>query len=189
MAYYNIEKRLKSDGTPRYRCNVIIKEKGVITYRESKTFPKHAHAKTWGTQKVMELDLYGIPSSNAVDGLTVRDLLHKYLNDPNAGGKAGRTKRYVLELLMDSDISALKLSELTENDVIEHCRLRNNAGAGPATVSHDVSYLGSVLDAAKPVYGINYTSNPAKAARPYLLKLGLIGKSNRRNRRPASDEL
>lgn len=89
MAYYNIEKRLKSDGTPRYRCNVIIKEKGVITYRESKTFPKHAHAKTWGTQKVMELDLYGIPSSNAVDGLTVRDLLHKYLNDPNAGGKAG----------------------------------------------------------------------------------------------------
>ncbi|MBI1600261.1 integrase, partial [Escherichia coli] len=26
MAYYNIEKRLKSDGTPRYRCNVIIKE-------------------------------------------------------------------------------------------------------------------------------------------------------------------
>lgn len=124
MAYYNIEKRLKSDGTPRYRCNVIIKEKGVITYRESKTFPKHAHAKTWGTQKVMELDLYGIPSSNAVDGLTVRDLLHKYLNDPNAGGKAGRTKRYVLELLMDSDISAIKLSELTENDVIEHCRLR-----------------------------------------------------------------
>ena len=60
---------------------------------------------------------------------------------------------------MDSDISAIKLSELTENDVIEHCRLRNNAGAGPATVSHDVSYLGSVLDAAKPIYGINYTSN------------------------------
>lgn len=23
MAYYNIEKRLKSDGTPRYRCTVI----------------------------------------------------------------------------------------------------------------------------------------------------------------------
>lgn len=160
MAYYNIEKRLKSDGTPRYRCNVIIKEKGVITYRESKTFPKHAHAKTWGTQKVMELDLYGIPSSNAVDGLTVRDLLHKYLNDPNAGGKAGRTKRYVLELLMDSDISAIKLSELTENDVIEHCRLRNNAGAGPATVSHDVSYLGSVLDRD------NQHQSPAFAVHP-----------------------
>lgn len=67
--------------------------------------------------------------------------------------------------------------------------MRNNAGAGPATVSHDVSYLGSVLDCAKPVYGINYTSNPAKEARPHLLKLGLIGKSNRRSRRPASEEL
>lgn len=29
----------------------------------------------------MVLDLYGISSSNAVDGLTVRDLLRKYLND------------------------------------------------------------------------------------------------------------
>ncbi|EEZ7075708.1 integrase, partial [Escherichia coli] len=37
--------------------------------------------------------------------------------------------------------------------------------------------------------GINYTSNPAKSARPYLLKLALIGESNRRNRRPAVDEL
>lgn len=124
MAYYNIEKRLKSDGTPRYRCNVIIKEKGVITYRESKTFPKHAHAKTWGTQKVMELDLYGIPSSNAVDGLTVRDLLHKYLNDPNAGGKAGRTKRYVLELLMDSDWICPYISRhlLSLNPLLACCR-------------------------------------------------------------------
>ena len=67
MAYYNIEKRLKSDGTPRYRCNVIIKEKGVITYRESKTFPKHAHAKTWGTQKVMEIILLAVSFVKAND--------------------------------------------------------------------------------------------------------------------------
>ncbi len=43
MAYYNIEKRLKSDGTPRYRCTVIIKEKGVITvtgsFKPSGLFP------------------------------------------------------------------------------------------------------------------------------------------------------
>lgn len=39
MAYYNIEKRLKSDGTPRYRCNVIIKEKGVITIQGKQNIP------------------------------------------------------------------------------------------------------------------------------------------------------
>jgi integrase len=92
-------------------------------------------------------------------------------------------------MLVDCDLSSLPLLSLTTNDIIEHCRLRNNAGAGPATISHDVSYLGSVLDSAKPVYGINYTQNPAKEARPHLLKLGLIGKSNRRNRRPATEEL
>ncbi|VTP16085.1 site-specific tyrosine recombinase XerC [Phytobacter ursingii] len=189
MAYYNIEKRLKSDGTPRYRCTVLVKEKGIITFRESKTFPKMAHAKTWGTQRASELDLHGLPSSGDADGVTVRDLLIKYINDPNAGGKAGRTKSYVLNMLVDCDLSSLPLLSLTTNDIIEHCRLRNNAGAGPATISHDVSYLGSVLDSAKPVYGINYTQNPAKEARPHLLKLGLIGKSNRRNRRPATEEL
>lgn len=57
MAYYNIEKRLKSDGTPRYRCNVIIKEKGVITYRESKTFlnmlmPKHGNTESDGIRSI-----------------------------------------------------------------------------------------------------------------------------------------
>lgn len=186
MAYYSIEKRLKSDGAPRYRCTVMIKEKGAVIFRESKTFPKQAHAKTWGSQRVMELDLHGLPSVGDAEGLTVRDLLKKYINDPNAGGKSGRTKGYVLNMLIDCDIAAIPLTSLSTNDVIEHCRLRNNAGAGPATVSHDVSYLGSVLDSAKPVYGINYTSNPAKDARPYLLKLGLIGKSNRR---PASEEL
>lgn len=189
MAYYNIEKRLKSDGTPRYRCTVLIKEKGVITFRESKTFSKQAHAKAWGSQRSTELEVHGLPSSGDADGLTLRDLLCKYINDPNAGGKAGRTKAYVLNMLVDCDISALPLLSLSSNDVIEHCRLRNNAGAGPATVSHDVSYLGSVLDSAKPVYGINYTQNPAKEARPHLIKLGLIGKSNRRSRRPASEEL
>ncbi|MBV8043830.1 site-specific integrase, partial [Pluralibacter sp.] len=189
MAYYNIEKRLKSDGTPRYRCTVLIKEKGVITFRESKTFPKQAHAKSWGSQRAMELDLHGAPSTGDAEGVTVRELLKKYINDPQAGGKAGRTKTYVLNMLVDCDIAAPPLLSLSINDVIEHCRLRSNAGAGPATISHDVSYLGSVLDSAKPVYGINYTANPAKEARPHLLKLGLIGKSNKRSRRPASEEL
>ncbi|SQA85906.1 Uncharacterised protein [Citrobacter freundii] len=55
----------------------------------------------------MELDLYGLPSSDDATGITVRDLLQKYINDPNAGGKAGRTKSYVLNMLVDCDIAAI----------------------------------------------------------------------------------
>ncbi len=39
-----------------------------------------------------------------IDGLTVHDLLHKYANDPNAGGKAAVLEEMLLlELLIDSE--------------------------------------------------------------------------------------
>ncbi|WP_324029243.1 tyrosine-type recombinase/integrase [Pantoea sp. JZ2] len=189
MAYYSIEKRQRADGTLRYRCTVGVKEGGKYLYRENRTFSKQAHAKTWGAGRVAELEANGVPTANGSDKMTVGDLIRRYINDPNLGGKAGRTKRYVLDMLIDCDIAAKTLTELSTSHVIEHCRQRSGAGAGPSTVNHDVSYLSSVLASAKPVYGIDYSTNPATDARPMLLKMGLIGKSKRRSRRPVSDEL
>ncbi|OKP02634.1 tyrosine-type recombinase/integrase [Xenorhabdus eapokensis] len=189
MAYYNIVKRPRADGTIRYRCTVGIKESGKHVHRETKTFGKMAQAKSWGTKRAAELEETGVPSNGDVAGITVRDLLYRYIHDPNLGGKAGRTKKYVLNMLMDCDIANIYLSDLSENHIIDHCRYRRESGASPATINHDVSYLTSVLTSAKPVYGINYTANPAYGSRPILLKMGLIGKSNRRNRRPVNDEL
>lgn len=117
------------------------------------------------------------------------DLLKCYTNNPNLGGKAGRTTRYVLDMLLDCDIAEIPLTDLSTDHVIEHCSQRNGAGAGPSTVNHDVSYLFSVLAAAKPVYGIDDKTNPVTGARPPLLQVSLIGKSKRRSRRPVSDEL
>lgn len=189
MAYYTIDKRTKADGTLRYRCMVSIKEKGVRIYNESRTFTKQAHAKTWGIKRVLELEQNGAPDPNNIKILTLGELIFKYINDKNLGGLAGRTKRYVLNMLLDSDIAKLSLDELSINHIIDHCRHRNATGASPSTVSHDVSYLASVLKSAKPIYGIDYTSNAAYEARPLLLQMGLIGKSKRRSRRPIEDEL
>lgn len=189
MAHYTIEKRQCSDGTYRYRCTVGIKEKGKYIFRENRTFAKHAHAKTWGTRRVFELEQNGAPNPNSIKTLTLGELIFKYMNDKNLGGVAGRTKRYVLNMLLDSDISRLSLNELSTNHIIDHCRHRNATGASPSTINHDISYLASVLKSAKPIYGIDYTSNPAYEARPLLLQMGLIGKSKRRTRRPVEDEL
>ncbi|KYP87818.1 integrase [bacteria symbiont BFo2 of Frankliniella occidentalis] len=189
MAYYSIEKRQRADGTLRYRCTVGVKEGGKYVYRENRTFSKQAHAKTWGTSRVTELEINGVPVANDSNKITVGGLLKRYINDPNLGGKAGRTKRYVLNMLLDCDIAEINLTEFSVNHIIDHCRHRSSAGAGPSTVNHDVSYLSSVLGSAKPVYGIDYTKNPAIEARPILLQMGLIGKSKRRSRRPVSDEL
>lgn len=113
----------------------------------------------------------------------------QYLSDPNLGEKAGRTKRYVIQMLIESDIANIKLSELKTHHIIEHCRGRVAAGTQPSTVSHDVSYIRSVLEAARPVYGINIDDTVIKDARPLLIQMNLIGKSQRRTRRPINDEL
>ncbi|MCK9781320.1 site-specific integrase, partial [Proteus columbae] len=54
MAYYTISKRDRADGTARYRCSVSVKAGGKRIYNESRTFTKQAHAKTWGTKRVLE---------------------------------------------------------------------------------------------------------------------------------------
>lgn len=189
MAYYTIDKRTKADGTFRYRCSVSIKKGGKRVYNESKTFTKQAHAKTWGTKRVAEIECNGLPKTNSANILTVRDLLIQYRNDPNTGGKSGRTKRYVLDMLIDSDVAYFKLSELQVSHIVDHCRYRASLGATPSTINHDISYLSSVLSSANPIYGIDYLANPAKDARPILLNMGLIGKSKRRSRRPLQEEI
>lgn len=189
MAYYNIVKRPRADGEIRYRCTAGIKSGGKHIHRETRTFSKLAQAKSWGSRRAAELEANGAPSSSDSAQLTVRDLIMRYIAHPELGGKAGRTKRYVLDMLTDCDIALLKLDDLEVANIIEHCRERNAAGAGPVTVAQDVTYLSGVLSAAKPIFGVNYTSNPANDARPMLLQMQLIGKSQRRSRRPAGHEL
>ncbi|MDR0219283.1 MAG: site-specific integrase [Enterobacteriaceae bacterium] len=189
MAYYSIEKRPRADGTVRYRCTVGVKSNGKYIYRENRTFGKQAHAKTWGTMRVAELEQNGIPTQNDTENFTVGTLLHKYINDPNLGGKAGRAKKCVLGMLLGSELAKLTLSELSVSHVIEYCKQRRSTGVTPSTISHDISYLSSVLKSAKPVYNIDYTLNPAHEARSMLTQMELIGKSQRRSRRPTGEEI
>ncbi|CDH24795.1 site-specific integrase [Xenorhabdus bovienii] len=189
MAYYSIEKRPRADGTTRYRCTVGVKSGGKYIYRENRTFGKQSHAKTWGAKRVAELEQNGIPTRGDIDDFTVGDLLSKYINDPNLGGKAKKTKRVMLNMLLNSELSKLLLSELSVSHIIEHCKQRHSTGLAPSTIIHDVIYLSLVLKSAKPVYDINYTSNPAHESRPLLTQMGLIGKAQRRSRRPEREEL
>ncbi|WP_447871151.1 tyrosine-type recombinase/integrase [Serratia fonticola] len=189
MAYFSIEKRLKADGTARYRCTVGVKEKGKYLYRENRTFSKQSLAKTWGTNRVAEIEKNGVPKENSSSEMTVGELIQKYLADPGTGQRSGKDKLFVLNTLLSCDIASIPLSSLQSSDIIEHCRYRASKGLSPATISHDLSYLGTVLSSAKPIYGIEYTDNPVSTARPMLNNMGLISKSQRRTRRPEADEI
>lgn len=189
MAYYSVEKRVRTDGTTRYKCTVGMKENGKYIHRESKTFTKLSVAKSWGIRRVSELEQQGLPKQSAPTKIKISELIQMYLDEPGLGGKAGTTKRFVISSLLNSSFADFYLSKLTVNDIIEHCKLRRASGTGPNTVSQDVSYLAVVLDSAKAVFDIDYTANPAREAKPILNKMGLIAKSNVRSRRPTKDEI
>ncbi|HHQ4779334.1 TPA: hypothetical protein ACSP0C_003084 [Aeromonas veronii] len=55
----------------------------------------------------------------------------------------GKTKAYCLNLAADCDIAKLNADKLTIKDLVDHCQARRDAGASPATIAHDISYLGS----------------------------------------------
>ncbi|GIU22278.1 site-specific integrase [Shewanella sp. MBTL60-007] len=186
MAFYRIEPRQRADGTNRYKCSVRVKQKGKIVYSASKTFTKNAAADSWGRQQVVDIERNGVPDVGTL-GTPLFELIGKFLNDSHV--KLGRTKKYVLEMLADSDLGKINIAEIQAHHIVEHCKQRIESGAGPSTVSHDVSYLRWALKMAKPSYGLNCSESPVVDAYPALHDQQLIGKSERRSRRPTADEI
>ncbi|WP_353651665.1 site-specific integrase [Pseudoalteromonas sp. NBT06-2] len=75
------------------------------------------------------------------------------------------------------------------SDLIEHCNNRKSSGAGPATIYHDIAYLRSVMKKASPVWNVSANFQVFEEAVPVLIEMGLVGKSQKRTRRPTENEL
>lgn len=188
MAGFTIEKRKNSKGEFRYRCTVRAHQGSQVVYRESRTFGRKSDAQTWGIQMQASIERDGIPGQSMAIP-SIGELIAKYLSSPTLMARTGRTKEYVLKLLMDCDIGRIQADKLVESDLVRHCEDRVAAGASPQTVAHDVSYLSSVMAAAWPHFKIEASNQVVKQAQNHLRYAGLIGKSERRTRRPVGDEL
>lgn len=101
----------------------------------------------------------------------------------------GRTKQFVIKMLRDCNIADIETNSLTSADLIAHCKDRKAAGAQPATIYHDIAYLRSVMKKAKPVFNIDANYAIFEEAVPVLIDMKLVGKSQRRTRRPTTLEL
>ena len=121
--------------------------------------------------------------------VSIGALLDLFFNDHDLWNNTGRTKQYVIKMLMDCDIAKIRTNELRTSDLIEHCKNRRSAGAGPATIYHDIAYLRSVMKKADPVWNISANFKVFEDAVPVLIEMGLVGKSQKRTRRPTENEL
>lgn len=128
----------------------------------------------------------------AAAGITVGALIERYIAEMEGPEMRplGRTQLGRLKLLQGWGIGAKVATELTKADIIAHARWRRQSVC-PATVQHDITCMVVVLKYAGAAWEDceDVSAAAITAAKPFLAKHNLIGKSTPRKRVPTDDEL
>ncbi|ELV8729075.1 site-specific integrase [Vibrio cholerae] len=191
MATISIEKVFGKRAV-KFKARVRVTKNSRRLFEKSKTFPSEKNAKSWAEQLVKQLDVEGIPNERTTPKtILIGDLITEYLNDPITSASLGRSKFAVLSRLRAYDIALIRADLLTANDLVNHCRIRKIESTQPLpqTIYHDITYLKSVIDVAGPMFGFEANTRAHDEAIPTLVRYGLIGRSQRRERRPTKEEL
>jgi integrase len=172
---------------PSGNWRVQIRRKGRYL---SETFRRWKDADTWALDVERRIDRGESPASRArVDPTTFGHLVDLHVDDMVEVGKPPRrTKRTTLDQLK-RDFGNTKLRDLTRERFIQFGKDRAKEGAGPATLSMDIGYIRTIIAHAAAVHGLPVSIEPITLARIALKRLGLVGKSKERDRRPTVDEL
>lgn len=155
----------------------------------SQTFTLKTFADEWVVETERLVDIGAEPHKGKIQRRkTIGDLIDLHISDLSEVGKPiRRSKRAVLESLK-KDLGAVRISNLDRAQIIKYGKKRAKQGAGPVTLSVDLSYLRTILTHVAAVHGISVNTECVRLARTALAHLGLIGKSNERDRRPTEGE-
>lgn len=191
MATINIEKVQRKTGI-KYKARVRASRHNKRVFEKSKTFEKKALALAWAKQVLKKITEEGIPSIDVPKkSILIGDLITLYLNDQITSKDIGRSKAAVLRRLRSYNIALVQADQLTATHLVRHCRERLNEATAPLpqTVYQDITYLRSVINVAGPIFGFKANIHAHNEAIPTLVKYGLIGRSDKRDRRPTKEEL
>lgn len=177
-----ITSRKRSDGTEGHTAQIRLKAGGKVIHTESKTFDRLPAARIWLAKREAELALPGALTKPADP--TLADVIDQYNKDTQR--PHGKTKDQVLRTIKASSLGALKCSEVTSQALISYAQ---SIKATPQTVANYMSHLSSVITVARPAWGYPLDAQAMMDARVVMDKLGIIGKSKERTRRPTLDEL
>ncbi|RDS82847.1 site-specific integrase [Dyella monticola] len=172
---------------PSGNWRVQVRRKG---HYLSETFRRRKDADSWALDAERRIDRGEKPTSRTcVDPTTFEHLIDLHLTDMHEVGKSPRrTKRFSLELLREK-LGKVQIRDLGRERFIQFGRNRAKEGAGPATLSMDIGYIRTILSHAAAVHGIDVSTESIALARIALKRLGLVGKSRERDRRPTPDEI
>lgn len=174
--------RQRKDGSIGYTAVIRIKKCGKVIHSETETFVREQVAKAWLKKRETELALPGAfdkpedPTLSEVIGIYNTDKLRPH----------GKTKDQVLRFIQRSALGDLRCSEVTSQELVKFAK---GFTSQPQTVGNYMSHLASVMSVARPAWGYPLDSRAMDDARIVLAKLGIIGRSKERTRRPTLAEL
>lgn len=184
-----ITSRKRQDGAIRYRAQVRIKRNGKVVYSESQTFGKKGIARDWIRTREEELQKPGALERVMHKGVTVGELIGRYVKEVDSINPFGRSKDSALKALRQMDVADLDALTLTASEIIDHIRSRRSDGAGAATVSQDVAWLRVVLKYARRAWNVPVDVQQIEDAAETAKDARLIARPRRRQRRPSVQEL
>ena len=167
------------------RWRVLVRRAGVD---KCATFGSRAAAKQWATRIESEVDELRASGILQPRGLTVGDLIARYIEELYPTKKWGRSKTADLARLK-KELGTVAVDKLNAAHVVKVFRDRHDEGAGPVTVSAQCGYLVGVLKVARSLWHLDVPLQAAQDARAALAHVGLIGKGQRRDRRVTDSEI
>jgi len=165
----------------------LVRRKGKYA---SSTFRVKSLADEWIVETERLIDLGGEPSRNGSrKAKTIGDLIDLHIAVLQEVRKPlRRSKRAVLNAIK-TDLGHVRIIRLDRALLIKYGKKRTQQGAGPVTLSVDLSYLRTILTHAAAIHGITVDTETVRLARVALSRLGLVGRSLERDRRPTPDEI
>jgi integrase len=156
----------------------------------AETFLRKEHAREWAVEAEAMIDRGKTPIGHRARGMkTFAELIDMHIDDMKSVRKPpGRSKTATLELLR-RELGAINGNHLDRERLVKFGRKRATEGAGPVTISMDIGAIRLVVSHAAAVHGLPLSVEQVDLARIALRRLGLVGKSSERDRRPTEEEL
>jgi integrase len=187
--------RQRKDGSMGYTAQIARKKKDKFVHRETQTFDRKQAASAWIKRRETELSEPGAIDRAKVPDKSLANAIDRYIAESRKA--IGKTKAQVLASIKEHDIANMDCGEIRSEHIVDFA---NKLLAGdpssvprksrqPSTVGNYISHLAAIFAIARPAWGYRLDESQMKDAQAVLRRMGIIGKSNSRDRRPTLPEL
>ena len=151
----------------------------------TETFPTRILAEKWGRQIEAEIDA-GRAGQLAPGHVLLSSLIDRYTEEVGRAKPFGRNKEYTLKVLRNG-LGSAPVASLTADRIVSYITQQRRIQG--VTASIELTYLGGVLKIARALWRVGVVPQAVDDAREILKYMGLLSKSNERDRRPTQAEI